>query len=105
VERRRRGAHPQGDDLALLDTPLVAVGLYDAGASGRGDPPPRRAGPGVLGDDLSIEESRIASSDVYTRPETIVYKKKKYKVPEILLTGHHAKIEEWKKKVNEMKKN
>jgi len=59
--------------------------------------------PGVLGDDLSIEESRIASSDVYTRPETIVYKKKKYKVPEILLTGHHAKIEEWKKRVNEGK--
>ncbi|MFA6553892.1 MAG: tRNA (guanosine(37)-N1)-methyltransferase TrmD [Candidatus Paceibacterota bacterium] len=59
---------------------------------------------GVLGDDLSIEESRIASRDVYTRPEVIVYKKKKYKVPEILLTGDHAKIEEWKKKVNESKR-
>jgi len=56
--------------------------------------------PGVLGDDNSIEESRVASSDVYTRPPVIVYKKKKYKVPEILLTGHRAKIEEWKKSIN-----
>jgi tRNA (guanine37-N1)-methyltransferase len=60
--------------------------------------------PGVLGDDLSIEESRIASSDVYTRPETIIYKKKKYSVPKILLTGNHAKIEEWKKGINSAKK-
>jgi tRNA (guanine37-N1)-methyltransferase len=56
--------------------------------------------PGVLGDNNSIEESRVASSDVYTRPPVIDYKKKKYKVPEILLTGHHAKIEEWKKSIN-----
>ncbi len=54
--------------------------------------------PGVLGDDLSIEELRIASKDVYTRPEVIEYKKKKYRVPKILLTGHHAKIDEWKLK-------
>ena len=60
--------------------------------------------PGVLGDNLSIEESRIASSDVYTRPETIIYKKKKYSVPKILLTGNHAKIEEWKKGINSAKK-
>jgi tRNA (guanine37-N1)-methyltransferase len=60
--------------------------------------------PGVLGHDSSIEELRVASSDVYTRPEVITYKKKKYKVPEILLTGHHAKIEEWKKGINEAKK-
>ena len=53
---------------------------------------------GVLGDDLSIEEERIASPDVYTRPEVIEYNGKKYKVPKILLTGHHANIEEWKNK-------
>jgi tRNA (guanine37-N1)-methyltransferase len=52
---------------------------------------------GVLGDHLSIEEERIASPDVYTRPPVIEYKKKKYRVPKILLTGHHAKIDEWKK--------
>lgn len=60
--------------------------------------------PGVLGDDLSIEESRIASHEVYTRPPVVVYKKKKYKVPEILLSGHRAKIDEWKKKINIDKK-
>jgi len=53
--------------------------------------------PGVLGDDLSIEESRVASPDVYTRPEVIEYKGKKLRVPKILLGGHHKKIEEWKK--------
>jgi tRNA (guanine37-N1)-methyltransferase len=53
--------------------------------------------PGVLGDNLSVEEERIASSDVYTRPEVIEYKKKKYRVPKILLSGHHAKMNEWKK--------
>lgn len=53
--------------------------------------------PGVLGHDSSVEESRIASPDVYTRPEVIIYKGKKYKVPKILLSGHHAKMDEWKK--------
>ncbi len=53
--------------------------------------------PGVLGDNLSIEEERIASPDVYTRPEVVEYKKKKYRVPKILLSGHHAKMDEWKK--------
>jgi len=52
--------------------------------------------PGVLGKDASVEERRIASSAVYTRPETIEYKKKKYKVPKVLQTGHHAKIDEWR---------
>ena len=51
---------------------------------------------GVLGDDLSIEESRIASPDVYTRPEVIEFKKKKFRVPKVLLSGDHKKIEEWK---------
>ena len=52
---------------------------------------------GVLGDDLSIEELRVASPDVYTRPEVIEFKGKKYRVPKILLSGHHAKMDEWKK--------
>jgi len=54
--------------------------------------------PGVLGKDASVEERRIASSAVYTRPETILYKDKKYKVPKVLQTGHHANIDEWRKK-------
>lgn len=52
--------------------------------------------PGVLGKDASVEERRIASSAVYTRPETILYKKKKYRVPAVLQTGHHAKIDAWR---------
>ena len=52
---------------------------------------------GALGDDLSVEEERIASPDVYTRPEVIEYKDKKYKVPKILLSGHYAKMNEWRK--------
>jgi tRNA (guanine37-N1)-methyltransferase len=53
--------------------------------------------PGVLGDSLSLEESRVASSDVYTRPPILEYKGKKYKVPKVLIGGNHALIEEWKK--------
>lgn len=54
--------------------------------------------PGVLGKVESVEENRIASSEVYTRPETFSYKGKKYRVPKILLSGHHQKIEEWRNK-------
>jgi tRNA (guanine37-N1)-methyltransferase len=54
---------------------------------------------GVLGDHLSIEEERIASPDVYTRPEVIEHKKKKYRVPKVLLSGHHAKMDEWRSKI------
>lgn len=56
---------------------------------------------GVLGNFDSREEERIASPDVYTRPAEIIYKKKKYSVPKILLTGNHAKIDEWKNKQSE----
>jgi tRNA (guanine37-N1)-methyltransferase len=52
---------------------------------------------GVLGNELSIEEDRTASPDVYTRPEILIYKGKKYRVPKVLLSGHHAKMEEWRK--------
>lgn len=52
--------------------------------------------PGVLGKDESVEERRVASHAVYTRPEVIDWEGKKYKTPKILLTGHQAKIEEWK---------
>lgn len=54
--------------------------------------------PGVLGKIESVEENRISSSDVYTRPEVLVYKGKKYCVPKVLLSGNHAKISEWRKK-------
>ena len=51
---------------------------------------------GVLGNKSSLEEERISSSEVYTRPEVLEYKGKKYKVPKVLLSGHHKKIEEWR---------
>lgn len=51
---------------------------------------------GVLGNIGSLEESRVSSSEVYTRPEVFEYKGKKYRVPKILLSGHRAKIEKWK---------
>ncbi len=54
--------------------------------------------PGVLGKDESVEERRVASHELYTRPETIVWKGKKYTVPKVLQTGNHAKITEWKLK-------
>ena len=51
---------------------------------------------GVLGKFESLEENRVASHEVYTRPEVFEYQKKKYKVPAVLLSGDHKKIEEWK---------
>lgn len=52
---------------------------------------------GVLGNFDSREEERISSSEMYTRPEVLIYKKKKFKVPPILLSGDHKKIDEWRK--------
>ncbi|MFZ2621289.1 MAG: tRNA (guanosine(37)-N1)-methyltransferase TrmD [Minisyncoccia bacterium] len=53
---------------------------------------------GVLGNITSLEESRVSSHDVYTRPEVFEYKGKKYRVPKVLLSGDHKKIEDWKTK-------
>lgn len=53
---------------------------------------------GVLGKYESLEEERVSSSEVYTRPEILKYKNKNYKVPKVLLSGNHKKIEDWKKK-------
>lgn len=53
---------------------------------------------GVLGNFGSLEETRTASKDSYTRPEVIEYKGKKYKVPKVLLSGDHKKIEAWREK-------
>ncbi len=52
---------------------------------------------GVLGNFSSLEESRISSHNVYTRPEVFEYKGNKYKVPKVLLSGNHKLIENWKK--------
>lgn len=54
--------------------------------------------PGVLGDINSLEENRVSSHEVYTRPEVFIYKGKKYRVPRVLISGDHKKIEAWKKR-------
>ena len=53
---------------------------------------------GVLGNFDSLEERRVSTDEVYTRPEVFKYKGKSYRVPKILLSGHQAKIEEWKRR-------
>lgn len=57
--------------------------------------------PWVLWNNLSLEEESFSKKfdrqkeyPVYTRPEVFMWKK----VPEILLSGNHKKIEEWKLK-------
>lgn len=52
--------------------------------------------PGVLGDIDSLEDDRNTNGETYTRPEVIEYKKKKFKVPQVLLDGNHAEIEKWR---------
>ncbi len=53
---------------------------------------------GVLGNEDSVEEKRISSSKFFTRPEEILWNKKKYKIPAVLKSGDHKKIENWKEK-------
>lgn len=53
--------------------------------------------PHVLGDNESLEEKRIASREVYTRPAVITYSGRRYRVPKVLLSGHHEKINQWRK--------
>ncbi|NCU28316.1 MAG: tRNA (guanosine(37)-N1)-methyltransferase TrmD [Candidatus Moranbacteria bacterium] len=53
---------------------------------------------GVLGNFDSREEERISSSEIYTRPEVIIFNGKKFKVPKVLLSGNHKNIDNWKEK-------
>lgn len=57
--------------------------------------------PGVLGKYDSLEEERVSSSEIYTRPEVLAHKGKNYKVPKVLLSGNHKLIDEWKNKTKE----
>jgi tRNA (guanine37-N1)-methyltransferase len=52
--------------------------------------------PGVLGDIDSLEDDRNTSGESYTRPDVIEFKKKKLKVPQVLLDGNHKEIELWR---------
>jgi tRNA (guanine37-N1)-methyltransferase len=53
---------------------------------------------GVLNDELSLEEKRIASHEIYARPEIYEYDGKKYRVPKVLLSGNHKLIDEYRAK-------
>ncbi len=55
--------------------------------------------PGVLGKEESLEEKRLGVGiPVYTRPEIIKQKGKTYKIPKVLRSGNHKKVEEWRRK-------
>ena len=71
-------------DYVLTGGELPALAIVDSVA---------RQVPGVLGTYESLEEERVSSGEMYTRPETIEYKKKKLKVPPVYLSGHHKNIE------------
>ncbi len=53
--------------------------------------------PGVLGKFESLEDERLTTGEVYTRPEIFEYKGKKYRVPKVLLSGDPKKIDEWRR--------
>lgn len=53
--------------------------------------------PGVLGNDDSLEERRSASHQMYTRPDVYTHNRKEYPVPEVLRSGNHAEIEQWRR--------
>jgi tRNA (guanine37-N1)-methyltransferase len=74
-------------DYVLTGGELPALTIIDSVA---------RQVPGVLGTFESLEEERVSSGEMYTRPEVLEYKKKKHKVPPVFLSGNHAEIEKWR---------
>ncbi|MFH1522448.1 MAG: tRNA (guanosine(37)-N1)-methyltransferase TrmD [Patescibacteria group bacterium] len=59
--------------------------------------------PGVLGNKESAKDESHSTPGLleypqYTRPDVFEVNNKKFRVPKILLSGNHKKIEEWRKK-------
>lgn len=57
--------------------------------------------PGFVGKDESVKNDSFSQAGYleypqYTRPEVVKFQSKKLKVPKILLSGNHAKIEAWR---------
>jgi tRNA (guanine37-N1)-methyltransferase len=75
-------------DYVLTGGELPALSIIDCVS---------RQVPGVLGTYESLEEQRVSSGEMYTRPETLVYKGKKHTVPKVLTEGDHKRIEDWKR--------
>lgn len=76
-------------DYVLTGGELPALSIVDAVS---------RQVPGVLGTFESLEDERVSSGEMYTRPEVLEYKKMKYKVPQVFLSGNHKEIEEYRAK-------
>ncbi len=74
-------------DYVLTGGELPALSIIDSVS---------RQIPGVLGTFESLEEERVSSGEMYTRPDVLLYKGKKHAVPKVLLGGNHAEIEKWK---------
>lgn len=95
-ERAKKIARTMG----TLKTYAVGKAVYTGGevpALAMVDAITRRI-PGVLGKDESVEERRVAAPDVYTRPDVIEWEGKQYKVPPVLKTGDHKKIDAFRQK-------
>ena len=75
-------------DYVLTGGELPALSIIDSVS---------RQVPGVLGTFESLEDERVSSGEMYTRPEVLEYKKKKHTVPPVFLSGNHAEIEKWRK--------
>jgi tRNA (guanine37-N1)-methyltransferase len=94
-ERIRTGLNAEQisiGDYVLSGGELAAMVIIDAVV---------RLLPGALGDGESVEDETFSEAAAggleypqYTRPETF----REMKVPDILLSGHHAEIEKWRRK-------
>lgn len=84
VQKALKAEEVSVGDYVLTGGELPALSIIDSVA---------RQVPGVLGTFESLEEERISSSEMYTRPETIEYKKKKLKVPPVFMSGNHKEID------------
>ena len=87
-------------DYVLTGGELPAMVLTDSVA---------RLIPGVLGKDESSEDESHSKKGIleypqYTRPESIKANGKSFDVPEVLLSGNHKKIAEWREKNKKLKK-
>lgn len=64
--------------------------------------------PGFVGKEESVKNDSFSQVGYlehpqYTRPEVIKYQGKNLRVPKVLLSGDHGKIEEWRKKRSKIK--
>lgn len=50
----------------------------------------------VLKAEVKANEQQLLEYPHYTRPEVLAWKKKKYRVPKVLLSGNHKEIEKWR---------